>query len=296
MNAQRLLRKFPAYSHPSTSFCPWLPVCRYASKVSERPILRHDLDGADKGITILTLNRTSALNALGRELVNDFLKALNDLRFDTNVRCVIVNSSSAPKAFCTGADLKERKLMQNHEVKVFLHALGTSFTDLENLPVPTIACVDGYAVGGGLELALCCDMRIVGPHAKVGLIETKRALLPGAGGTQRLPRLIGVARAKELIFTGKVLSGKEAFEYGIANHYCAEAPMEKALEICREILTTGPIAVRMAKQAIDRGIQTDITTGLTVESSYYAQVIPTKDRQEGMDAFIERREPVYKGE
>ncbi|KAG0902131.1 hypothetical protein G6F34_002316 [Rhizopus arrhizus] len=163
------------------------------------------------------------------------------------------------------------------------------------LPIPTIAAIDGPAFGGGLEMALSCDIRIAGPSSKMGLTETKLAIIPGAGGTQRLPRLIGVAKAKELIFTGEILDANKAKEYGIVNHSANDSAYEKSLELAKSILPQGPIAIRMAKLAIDRGAHLDMDSGLEIEQSYYAQVIPTEDRLEGLKAFKEKRKPMYKG-
>ena len=157
------------------------------------------------------------------------------------------------------------------------------------------------ALGGGLEMALACDIRTTAEDSKLGLVETKLAIIPGAGGTQRLPRILGPALAKELIFTSRVLSGNEAKELGICSHVVPQndekdAAFQKALQIAVEILPNGPIGVRMAKKAIDHGIQVDLNTGYAIEEACYAQVIPTKDRLEGLKAFAEKRKPKYLGE
>jgi methylglutaconyl-CoA hydratase len=185
--------------------------------------------------------------------------------------------------------------MSAEEVDRFVHLLRTTFSDIAQLPVPVLACIEGTAVGGGLELALACDMRVATPGARLGLPETALAIIPGAGGTQRLPRLVGPARAKELIFTGRVVDGAEAARIGLVD-YCVEDAAGKCMEIARAILAKGPVAIRMAKQAIDGGLETDLQTGLALERACYAQVIPTKDRLEGLTAFREKRPPVYKGE
>lgn len=160
---------------------------------------------------------------------------------------------------------------------------------------------DGVAVGGGLEMALACDIRTAANTAKLGLVETKLAIIPGAGGTQRLARIVGPATAKELIFTSRLLNGNDAYKYGLCNHvveqnHSKDAAFEKALEIATEILPNGPIGVRMAKKAIDHGLQVDLNTGYAIEEACYAQVIPTSDRLEGLKAFAEKRKPIYKGE
>lgn len=229
-------------------------------------------------------------------MMQEFRAALDNVRFDTAVRAVVLRSA-VPKAFCAGADLKERALMTKPEVAAFVHGLRTAFADLSSLPMPTIAAIEGSALGGGLEMAIACDFRIAGAEATLGLPETGLAIIPGAGGTQRLPRLIGVSKAKELTFTGRKLNSTAALSIGLVD-YAVDAgkAYDKALELAREILPNGPIAVRMAKEAINRGIEVDLDSGFAIERACYAQVIPTSDRLEGLQAFKEKRKPVYKGE
>ncbi|KAI9351385.1 ClpP/crotonase-like domain-containing protein [Obelidium mucronatum] len=226
--------------------------------------------------------------------MSQFRRGLAELRFDETVRVVVLRSA-VDKVFCAGADLKERAQMDAKEVSVFVHGLRSAFSEVETLPVPTIAAIDGAALGGGLEVALAADIRVAGAGARLGLPETKLAIIPGAGGTQRLPRLIGASRAKELIFTGRVLDNKAAFSIGLVNHAVDGVAFEKAIEIAREILPAGPVATRMAKLAIDKGVQVDIASGMAIEQGCYAQIIPTEDRIEGLRAFKEKRTPVYKG-
>jgi len=161
--------------------------------------------------------------------------------------------------------------------------------------MPVIAVVEGAALGGGLEVALAADIRISSEKALFGLPETSLAIIPGAGGTQRLPRLIGAQGAKELMFTGRRIGGEEAKEYGIVS-YCVEEPFEKAVELANMICKNGPIAMKQAKVAVNAGMQTDITTGMEIERLCYAQTLTTKDRLEGLTAFREKRKPVYKNE
>ncbi|KAJ3023926.1 hypothetical protein HKX48_009134 [Thoreauomyces humboldtii] len=252
------------------------------------------LTGADAGISILHFNRPRAKNALGRNFMTQFGAALHELRFDENVRCVIVKSA-VPGVFCAGADLKERATMTPPEVAAFVYGLRTSFGNLESLPIPTISVLDGAALGGGLEVALATDIRIAGTSAKLGLPETRLAIIPGAGGTQRLPRLIGASRAKELVFTARVVLPEEAERIGLVNYAVEGSGYDKALEIARSILKKGPVAVRAAKLAIDRGTQVDQASGLAFEQTCYAQVIPTEDRLEGLRAFRGKRDPIYTG-
>ncbi|TKS74780.1 Enoyl-CoA hydratase domain-containing protein 2, mitochondrial [Collichthys lucidus] len=201
----------------------------------------------------------------------------------------------------TGADLKERALMNNTESDLFVHGLRSLMTQIASLPMPTIAAMDGVALGGGLELALACDLRTAACSAQMGLIETTRGLLPGAGGSQRLPRMVGITLAKELIFTGRRVGGQTALEMGLVNraveqNETGDAAYREALSLAREILPQGPIAVRMAKEAMNRGVEVDIGSAMAIERMCYARVIPTRDRQEGMAAFIEKRPPRYTGE
>ncbi|XP_047400349.1 enoyl-CoA hydratase domain-containing protein 2, mitochondrial isoform X8 [Sciurus carolinensis] len=198
-----------------------------------------------------------------------------------------------------GADLKEREQMSAAEVGVFSQRLRGLMNDIA-FPAPTIAAMDGFALGGGLELALACDLRVAASSAIMGLIETTRGLLPGAGGTQRLPRCLGVALAKELIFTGRRLSGVQAHALGLVNHTVdqneeGDAAYHRALALAQEILPQAPIAVRLGKVAIDRGMEVDIASGMAIEGMCYAQNIPTQDRLEGMAAFREKRPPKFVG-
>lgn len=258
------------------------------------------LEGGQSGIAIIALNRPQAKNAISVRFLNLFIEALNSLKHDKNVRTVIVRSL-VPGIFCAGADLKERAKMAPSEVGPFVSKLRAMVSGLSILPMPVIAALDGAALGGGLEIALACDLRTAASSTKMGLVETKLAILPGAGGSQRLPRLVGVPTAKELIFTGRVLDGKEAHEIGLVNHVVdqnkeGDAAYLQALKLAGEIAVNGPVAVRMAKLAINYGSEVDLATGLAFEETCYAQVIPTKDRLEGLQAFKEKRPPKYIGE
>uniref|UniRef100_A0AAY4CNJ7 Enoyl CoA hydratase domain containing 2 n=1 Tax=Denticeps clupeoides TaxID=299321 RepID=A0AAY4CNJ7_9TELE len=225
---------------------------------------------------------------------------VSELHRDSAVR-VVVFRSLLPGVFCAGADLKERARMSNSEAEHFVLGLRSLMNEIAALPMPTIAAVDGFALGGGLELALACDLRTAAHTAQMGLIETTRGLLPGAGGSQRLPRAVGFAVAKELIFTGRRVGGEEALQLGLVNraveqNQAGDAAYREALCLAREILPQAPIAVRMAKEAMNRGMEVDIASGMAIEGMCYARVIPTRDRQEGMAAFIEKRKPRYTGE
>lgn len=249
---------------------------------------------------MIGLNRGPAKNAFSRSLVEKLIETVDTLKHDKQVRVVILRSL-VPGVFCAGADLKERATMTQIDTEKFVNKLRTVLSQIEQLPMPTIAALDGVALGGGLEMALACDLRTAAKDTKLGLVETRLAIIPGAGGTQRLPRVLNVSLAKELIFTARVFNGQEAKDMAVVNHAVEQnetkdAAYLKALQLAQEILPNGPVGVRMAKKAIDKGIQVDLNTGYAIEEACYAQVIPTKDRLEGLKAFAEKRKPVYKGE
>ena len=253
------------------------------------------LAGTDEGIVLLGLDRPAARNALGRQLLAELAQALADLRADGGVRVVVLHSL-VPGVFCAGADLKERAGMDAAEAEAFVDGLRETFTQLEDLPMPVIAALEGAAFGGGLELALAADLRVASVAAKLGLVETALAIIPGAGGTQRLPRLIGAARAKELIFAARRIGAGEAERLGLLNRLVPEGQaLAAALSLAREILPNGPVALRMAKTAISRGLDLDRDAALSLERDCYAQILPTEDRAEGLAAFREKRTPRYRG-
>jgi len=186
--------------------------------------------------------------------------------------------------------------MSENDVRRFIQTINSTFTELENLNQPTIAAINGFAFGGGLELALACDLRVAASGAVMGLTETSLAVTPGAGGTQRLPRLIGVARAKEMIYTARRISAADALAWGLVNYVVEpDQLMAKSLELAGAIAQNGPIAVRQAKLAINRGMSASLEEGLQIESNAYAHTLSTEDRREGLKAFQEKREPIYKG-
>lgn len=243
----------------------------------------------------MRLERPEARNAIGREMLQGLRSAIEKVKADATANVVLL-ASSVPKVFCAGADLKERRLMSPCEVREFVNSLRSTFLSFEALSIPTIAIVEGAAFGGGLELALSCDLRICGENATFSLPETGLAIIPGAGGTQRLPRIVGKSRAKELIFTGRRFDAVEAVTMGVVN-YCVPAgeAYKRALELAQEINQKGPLAIRMAKKAINQGMEVDLSAGLAVEEECYEQVLHTQDRLEGLAAFAEKRKPVYTG-
>ncbi|XP_026318403.1 enoyl-CoA hydratase domain-containing protein 2, mitochondrial-like [Hyposmocoma kahamanoa] len=268
---------------------------------SDNLVVFEKLIGEDRGIALYGLNRRRDRNALGFELLAAMREMHQLLRKDTGVSVVVIHSL-VPGVFCAGANLKERFKMSDSEVASFVRTLRATLTEVEDLPMPTVAAIEGVAVGGGLELALACDLRVAAASARLGLIETSRGLLPGAGGTQRLPREVHPSIAKELIFTSRIVNGNEAKQLGLVNHVVAQnnnsnnGAFERALVLAREIAANAPVALRCAKLAINEGIQVSIKEGYDVEQKYYEMNIPTQDRQEGMKAFFEKRKPVYKGQ
>ncbi|WP_018130355.1 enoyl-CoA hydratase [Effusibacillus pohliae] len=250
----------------------------------------------EDGIATITLNRPEAANALSLQMLYELHEAIHEIKFDRSVRCVIL-TGAGEKAFCAGADLKERAGMDPVQVRKTVALIRDNINDLEALPQPVIAAVNGVAFGGGTELALACDIRVAADQAKFGLTETSLGIIPGAGGTQRLPRLIGKGRAKELIFTARRIDAQEALAIGLVEYVTPrESLLDKALEIAGQIVRNAPIAVAQAKFAIDKGFDVDLQTGLAIEMNAYEVTIPTKDRLEGLRAFQEKRPPVYRGE
>ena len=246
-------------------------------------------------VVILKLNRPEVMNAFNFILLHELKEKIEELRFRPDVRVVII-IGAGQKAFCAGADLKERITLSDVQVKEFIFTIRNLFTSIEYLNKPVIAAVNGVALGGGTELALAGDIRIASLNATMGLTETRLAIIPGAGGTQRLPRLVGRGKAKELIFTGKRVGAEEALQIGLVNQICEQdVLLDKCMEMAQLICETGPIAIEQAKYAINFGLETDLTTGLAIESNAYWVTIPTEDRLEGIAAFREKRKPVYKG-
>lgn len=268
-------------------------------KDEPKEIILKYLDGKDNGIVVLGLNRPSVCNALGKTLVNQLNDAISSIKRDTKLRVLIIRSM-VPKIFCAGADLRERTTMDTTGIANFVASLRSMTNTIETLPTPVISAIDGAALGGGLELALATDIRVAASEATMGLVETKWAIIPGAGGTQRLPRIIGLAKAKELIYTARLIDGEEAMKIGLINQVVqqnkeGDAAYQTALSIAREILPNGPLGVKVAKAAITKGIQGTIADGLEIETQCYNEIVHTKDRIEGLAAFAAKRMPVYQG-
>ena len=247
-------------------------------------------------VAVLTIDRPHVHNCLNFAALCSLRERVAQLALDRGTRVVVV-TGSGEKAFCAGADLKERRGMEPQQVEAYIRMIRETFSELERLPKPVIAAVNGLALGGGTELALACDLRVMSETAQMGLTETSLGIIPGAGGTQRLPRLVGKGLAKELIFTARRVLPDEALRIGLVNRVVpAERLMTDSLELARQIAEQAPLALAQAKVAIDCGSEVELGTGLMMESQAYQLLIPTKDRLEGLAAFQEKRKPVYRGE
>jgi methylglutaconyl-CoA hydratase len=252
------------------------------------------LERGDDHVLTLTLDRPP-VNALGRELVDDLNRVGEHLAADADARCLLVRSGG--KHFCAGADLKERKEMTREEARAFVPRLASACEGLAALPFPTVAAVRGAAAGGGCELALSCDLRVLAEDASIGLRETALAIIPGAGGTQRLPRLIGQARAKRWIFTARMHTAAEALADGVADLVVPAAELdERAAALAATIAANGPLALRLAKRAIESGAHLPLDEALRVEWECYQGTLDTADREEALRAFAEKRKPEFRGE
>lgn len=247
------------------------------------------------GIATITINRPKALNALNKETIPEFLSKLEDAEEDENIS-VIVITGAGEKAFCAGLDLKTVKDISVMKA-VEMSRLGQKLTlAIEELGKPVIAAINGYALGGGLELAMACDIRVASEKVRIGQTEVNVGLIPGWGGTQRLPRLVGKGIAKELIFTGKMVEAKTAKNIGLVNRVVPPEKLKSAVEeLAKKIISKPPIAIKLAKELINRSIETDQRTGLIHEAEAFGILSSTEDYREGVSAFIEKRKPEYKG-
>lgn len=250
----------------------------------------------DEHIGVIRLNREEAANSLSQALLSEFFTQLKNWEHDRFIRAIII-TGSGKKVFCAGADLKERSRMTEIEVRQAVQNIRETFNLVAKMPQPVIAAINGAAIGGGLELALACDLRIASKQATFALTETSLGIIPGAGGTQRLPRLIGIERAKRMIFTGEKIAVEKAMEWGLISYYVDEHHLfTEAKQLAQQIVKNAPIAIQQAKFAIDRGMEVDLNTGISIEKKAYEVTIPTKDRLEGLQAFKEKRLPKYIGE
>ncbi len=246
------------------------------------------------GIVILTINRPKSLNALNTRLLNELRQAIDETKNNPDARVLII-TGAGEKAFVAGADIAELAELTALSGKSFVTNGHKTMDRLQALPLPAIAAVNGFALGGGLELALACDFIYASENARFGLPEITLGLIPGFGGTQRLARIIGKNRAKEMIFTGKMLSAREGFEAGFVNKVVApDQLMDETLKTARDIASKGRVSVNAAKQAINQGLNVDLATGCDIEINAFALCMASADAKEGTRAFLEKRKPEFK--
>ena len=241
-----------------------------------------------ENIGILTINRPEALNALNSTVIGDLEQAITEVEKDAELGALIITGEG--RSFVAGADIGEQLPLDVAGGRKWGQRGSALMRRIEKLEIPTIAAVNGFALGGGCELALSCDIILASEKAKFGQPEVGLGITPGFSGTQRLPRRVGIAKAKELIFSGKMIKADEAKEIGLVNAvYAPEALMDSALEMAKSFTKNAPIAVKYAKACIDRGMQMDIDDGIAVENELFAMCFATADQKEGMGAFLEKR-------
>jgi len=245
-------------------------------------------------LAILTIRRPESLNALNSQLIHELDGALHELEADAGVKVVIL-TGAGEKAFVAGGDIKEMLTLDITGARAFSRTGQATTLYIESMRKPVLAAVNGYALGGGLELALACDFIYAAQRARFGLPEVTLGVLPGFGGTQNLARLIGPARAKELIFTGRTLTAQEALEWGLVNAVYPQAELlDRTMETALRIAHNGSLAVASSKKAIVQGLDQEKAEGLRIENDLFADLFATSDQKEGMQAFIEKRTAEFK--
>lgn len=248
----------------------------------------------EEGIATLTLNRPKVLNALNDQVFTELAEAALRLAGDPSVRVVIVTGGD--KVFAAGADISQMATATAIDVTTSDNPSYRAFHLIENMPKPVIAVIAGYALGGGCELTLVADIRIAADNAQFGFPEIKLGILPGAGGTQRLPRLIGAGRAKELIFSGDFVGAEEALRIGLVNKVVpANQLVEESKKMAKRFTARGAVALRLAKSAVNEGLRMDLEAGLQYEHTCFSLLFATEDQKEGMRAFMEKRSPKFQG-
>lgn len=247
-----------------------------------------------EGIGFLTINKPVVLNALDGQVLDEIFQVLDTVEKEESVKALIVTGEG--RAFAAGADIGAQSMLDLEGGRNWGKKGSAIFRRLELLPIPTIAAVNGFALGGGCELALACDMILASTKAKFGQPEVSLGITPGFSGTQRLPRRIGKARAMEMILTGRMMKGDEALQAGLVNKVTEpETLLDEAAELARGILKNGPLAVKYAKAAVSRGLEVDLDSGIALENELFAMCFATEDQKEGMQAFLEKRPAEFKG-
>jgi enoyl-CoA hydratase len=250
----------------------------------------------EENIAFITINRPKFLNALNTEVLKELSEAADIIDGDSTIR-VVVLTGSGEKAFVAGADISEMQNKNVLEAREFSSLGNKVFSKIENLKVPVIAAVNGFALGGGCELAMACDIRIAGHKAKFGQPEIGLGIMPGFGGSQRLPRLVGKGIAKEILFTGEMINAERAYEIGLVNRIVdATELLDEAKKMARTIASNSPLGVCFAKKAVNEGTNLDLKRAVSLEAELFGSLFSTKDQKEGMFAFLEKRQAVFKGE
>jgi enoyl-CoA hydratase len=256
---------------------------------------RNILVSFEGGVGILAINRPRALNALNTETLKDIQAGIQEAKDHSELKALIV-TGSGEKAFVAGADIEEMKRMNSIEALNFSKLGHLTLRMIQDFDRPVIAAVNGYALGGGTEIAIACDFIYASDNARFGFPEVTLGIFPGFGGTQRLPRLIGKGKAKELILTGKMINAQEAYQMGIVNRIFSQASlMEETKKVALQIAANGAIGVRLAKTVVDGGFNMDLTEACSLESYAFSLGFATEDQKEGMTAFLEKRKPNFKG-
>ncbi|WP_428486456.1 enoyl-CoA hydratase/isomerase family protein [Rhodopila sp.] len=254
------------------------------------------IEAPQEHTTLVTLNRPDVANAMNTQMGLDLLAVFDGFCAEPNRQRCIVITGAGPKAFCAGGDLKQRNGMTDAQWQDQHLIFERMIRAIIDCPVPIIAAVNGAAYAGGMEIALCADFIYAAEHARFALTEVTLGIMPGAGGTQSLPRAVGGRRAKEILLTGRPFSVQQALEWGMVNRICtAEKLLPEALETASVIAGNAPISTRQIKQSVNMGLNTDLRTGMMFEIEAYNRMVPTEDRREGIRAFNEKRKPVYQG-
>lgn len=246
-------------------------------------------------LATITINRPKALNAINSQVLYDLEAAVKEVKADDAIKVVII-TGAGEKSFVAGADITFMLPLSPHEGRFFSNLGERVLRSIELMEKPVIAAVNGFALGGGCELAMACDIRLAAENALFAQPEVGLGVIPGFGGTQRLPRLIGEGRAKELTYTCDNINAEEAYRIGLVNHiYPADQLMEQARKMAKKIASKAPLAVGYAKFAIGKGMQVDLDSGMSIESDMFGMCCATKDQKEGMGAFVEKRKPTFTG-
>ncbi len=253
---------------------------------------RNILVEKEEGIALIKINRPKALNAINREVLNELINVFQELGEDESIKVIILSGEG--KAFVAGADIKEMINMSPTEARKFSETGHNLMGIMEKLGKPIIAAVNGFALGGGMEIAMACDFILASENAKLGQPEINLGVIPGFGGTQRLSRLVGKARAKELIFTGEMISAQEAKELGIVNKvFPSEEFLTEVKKVAAQIASKGALSLSLAKTAIDSGYNVDLASGCRIEQDLFGLCFSHSDQKEGMSAFLEKRKPKF---